>query len=305
VKTLTEKVQQLVRVLKKGIADDNGPVEELVQLAHLEAQSYWGESYTDLYDFCKRLKVRIELRKKALDSILPEKARATTETQNALQPMVDLSSACTGVITVLETEQDKSDAARGKRFEALVVQSDHLGSRYQYSHGLSVYFPWVEPLERVPQNAQAMQLVRSAAVAQRKIPRTMDTYRQYLFNTELGADSWSSFLDLYFEKTRRDRREEEDHPKAAAAGASSTTGAITVSTGLPTGPSSVGNLDINPSATFAGGDGKPSSATGSDCTCPMIKNYPTSIQKDRVVSMSIGAAQPFKYRPDPGFELGE
>lgn len=305
VTTLAQPVQELVRVLKQGIADDSSSVKELVQLAHLEAQSYWAESYTDLYDFCNRLRIRSDQRKKALNAIWPQAAASSVEMKNALKPLVELSDACTGVINLLETINDKSDEARAERFQALMVQSDHLGSRYQYSHGLSVYFPWVEPLERAPRNGVNPTVAAISAAAATIAPRTMDNYRQYLFNKEIGEDSWSSFLELYWEKTRRDRREEEDHPQAAAAGASSASGTTTVSTGLPTGPLSVGGLDINASATFGGGDGKPSSATGSDCTCPTIKNYPTSRQKDRVVSMSIGAAQPFKSRPDPGFELNE
>jgi len=47
---LNAPMQALTRALKKGLADPRGL--ELITLAHLKAQSYWQETYTDLYDFC-------------------------------------------------------------------------------------------------------------------------------------------------------------------------------------------------------------------------------------------------------------
>ena len=49
---LKEALQVLVRELKKGLTDG---ARDSILLAHWESQSYFGESYTDLYDFCECL----------------------------------------------------------------------------------------------------------------------------------------------------------------------------------------------------------------------------------------------------------
>src|SRR6185503_21334546 len=47
---LTAPIQALTKALKEGLKVRRG--RELITLSHLKAQSYWQETYTDLYDFC-------------------------------------------------------------------------------------------------------------------------------------------------------------------------------------------------------------------------------------------------------------
>jgi hypothetical protein len=92
----------------------------LIQLAHLESQSYFNESYTDLYDFCLCLSKYC-----------------------GADNLKALKAACEKVIGVLEPNKSRDIE---ERFDKIVVHSTHFGSLYQHSHGLSIYFPWTKPL---------------------------------------------------------------------------------------------------------------------------------------------------------------
>lgn len=102
--------------------------------AHWEAQSYNGERFVDVLDFC------------------------------------DLAQAYCGDADVTAAVTDVRTA-----FKSMLVTSCFCGIDYQYSYGLSVYFPW----------------------------STIFSYYQNLeFAKATGAD-WFKFLDTYVEKTRR------------------------------------------------------------------------------------------------------
>ncbi|HEY6660638.1 MAG TPA: hypothetical protein VI031_05840, partial [Pyrinomonadaceae bacterium] len=74
----------------------------------------------------------------------------------------------------------------------IIVAADSLGPAYQYSRGLSVYFPWSEPSED---------------------STIMPEYAKYKFHTGSSepGKSWLAFLQAYFGKTMRDvSRDEHD-----------------------------------------------------------------------------------------------
>lgn len=158
---LTEAVKFLVDALSEGLNDATGPAKQLIQLAHLESQSYFEENYTDLYDFCDCLK-------KSSTNLLPK-----------------LSEACQAVMNALEPSNSQDI---GERFDRVVIHSRHFGSHYQYSHGLSIYFPWSKPLGDTQKSV-------------------LTKYEKYAFNVALEKQSWLSFLNLYLDKTLRDHRE--------------------------------------------------------------------------------------------------
>src|SRR2546430_15141028 len=56
VKELTTPLKALSNTLKGGLTDRLA--KECILLAHWYAQSYWNESYIDIYDFCFRLDER-------------------------------------------------------------------------------------------------------------------------------------------------------------------------------------------------------------------------------------------------------
>jgi hypothetical protein len=81
-----------------------GPFQDALVLAHWEAQSYNGESFVDLYDFCDCLERRL--------------------------PSNSVGSKCREVKKFLKSE--------------FVLKSCYSGAVYQYSYGVSMYFPWAE-----------------------------------------------------------------------------------------------------------------------------------------------------------------
>lgn len=244
-------VQALSAALKQALGDVRG--RELIQLAHLQSQSYWQENYTDLYDFCLCI------------------GRNCDE---GVGPQRSIKQACDGIVGMLET--DKEDP-----FRPLVVHSENFGSKYQYSHGLSIYFPWCEPTDDAPpvRGAAAQNDGGQKGSVSRGV---LNNYRRYAFTSEFGDDSWLSFLEAYFEGTKRRSRAEEG------------------------GGGGLIDQDVvleffDPFGALGGpGPVKPTPSTGQDCGCPSIKNYPTQLVKVddrtlrvRAVSVSGGLADAF------------
>jgi hypothetical protein len=115
---IKDPLRKLSAALAKEVVDPF--LQECILLAHWDAQSYWGESYTDLYDFCSCLSRRCE------------NAKGTSRTVDSR--LLDIQQACCQVIKALEPGDGK-----------LVISSGSAGSEYQYSHGFSVFFPWSAP----------------------------------------------------------------------------------------------------------------------------------------------------------------
>lgn len=175
---LAEAVYGLAQALRAGLgggddlAEDARPlVRELILLAHWDAQSFWQENYTDLYDFCFRLQLRCE----RVLGLLPA--------LKGLSPALGkIAEACAGVRELLEKGVKGDD-------DRLVVRAEFVGSEYQYSHGLSIFFPWARPADDFFDK----------------------TYVEYEFSKQTG---WDKFLGDYFERTLRATRAEEDKAEA-------------------------------------------------------------------------------------------
>lgn len=216
VEKLKEPIQQLVGVLKGALDDKRGI--ELILLAHWRAQSYWHETYTDLFDFCKCLR-----------------------------------DACDAKI---ELQKSIADAC-GKVMEgigAVVVHAENFGSKYQYSHGLSIYFPWSRPIEDADNGV-------------------LQRYAAYAFTRESGKkNSWLNFLETYFDKTRRESRWHEDGGHKTPSGDSAAFDAAKESFN-PGGGLAGGNSMYSPTGDGPPG-GKPIPTLGGACACASIKNYP-------------------------------
>jgi hypothetical protein len=209
-----------------------------ILLAHWESQSYWGENYTDLYDLCDRLE---------------HYCQEDTAEQSAIR------TACGKVKTQLETHQPQEpDFNVGPCFEKLVAFSDYYGPAYQFSHGLSIYFPWTPPTSKV-----------------------LDNYKNYAFTTTNGPESWLSFLMTYFEETRRPLRGEKEpikHPVARVPSVphkriswDDLTDQELLSYGQPPNDKATGTLagDPNkPTASLAGDPNKPTASLAGDPNKP-------------------------------------
>jgi Clostripain family len=230
---ITEPIEKLSSALTEYIADQL--VQERILLAHWDAQSYWQESYIDLYDFCLCLIQRCE--------------DAKGNSEEADRKLLVIQNACCQVKKMLEPGDGN-----------LIIRSDIAGSAYQYSHGLSVFFPWSEPTNR------------------KFWPKD---YASYQFK----ATKWFKFLDQYFMQTMRDPRGSESHPIGRFAQAPMTD-VLLLDQMASRGARGEGTLGDPPPVGGAGkgggsdetGDpgvvkGGGSDETG-DCGCPSIKNYP-------------------------------
>ena len=140
--------------LKKACQEDRRSKQSFkdeLLLAHWEAQSYNGEWFVDLFDFCDCLEKR-----SASDQI-------TKQCQKVKQFIA----------------------------EKFVLRSCYSGATYQYSYGVSIYFPW----SSVSNRYQNLEFVKGAA-----------------------GRGWLSFLETYTDVTRRRPRGYGVLLQAAAAG---------------------------------------------------------------------------------------
>jgi len=234
VSLLKVSLQGLSAALTDGLK--NKTANHFIRLAHLEAQSFWQESYTDLYDFSLCLR-------KLCDDFLKDLEGTSAETLSETKAVLSTISTACG--TLLGSSKSL----------APVVRSSFTGPQYQYSRGLSVYFPWSEPTTQFwPQE-----------------------YSQYAFQ----ETNWSKFLEEYFRATRREPifpREkqlslEEELLEEVVLQRSQEPGLF---------------VSGAPATTLSGSD-KPgaASATGIETEFTGIKNYPSFTRK----RLEVGAGE--------------
>lgn len=254
-----EPLQLLVRKLKENLVGTS-LIKELILLAHWESQSFWEENYTDLYDFCFCLSRRCN---NAMDLYRTD--------DNLVKKLEDVRGACDGLIKVLSIINSPK---RLDRFQGLIIHAGNFGTKYQYARGLSIYFPWCEPLDDEPRVSEP-QSDQSRSEPEGRNQKIIAGYKGYDFNTDF-EDSWWSFLELYFKETKRASRWEEDRIKfVTELGETNVT--AEVADNLLKAVESEFNVDGSlGSRTPEVGTRTPE--TGLDCTCPTIKNYPTTLK---------------------------
>jgi hypothetical protein len=134
IKELEKRIEELVAVLKRkldeSLAQREGhggqrrgkaydfprpPFIDAILMSHWEAQSYNGEQFVDLFDFCDILQQRYT------EKVAPKDDE--------------------GVKAVKKACRDVMDAIYGKK-DSVVSHSCYNGPAYQYSYGVSIYFPW-------------------------------------------------------------------------------------------------------------------------------------------------------------------
>lgn len=193
-KNVTTVLGELVKVLKKGLEFEEVKGEQklrypaicdAVRLGRLEAQSYWGETFVDLYDFCERLLKRcneavsthnVVLKQMGFDGKLQDQLRQT----KLVKLLREIIRCC---IAVME------------KCDEMVPNSYYIGSDLQYSHGLSIFFPWTMPGEPYFFVKRRQEYILKTA---------FETYSEYKFVKESG---WGGFLEYFFKATlRRVRR---------------------------------------------------------------------------------------------------
>jgi hypothetical protein len=328
--SLSENIKKLVKQLSASLNDSDERGKELILLAHLEAQSYWGETYTDILDFCRCLSVKCdrkgelpELSAACKDVIAGLRSRKLEPAELA-QKESGLTEKLRRIESAAEREQFEKDERerweREARFKGLVIFSRTFGTAYQYSHGLSVYFPWAPPVENVGNGTTTSKARKAKGADIRKVlddctddkvkallnskdgkakelletflcgdVGILERYEDYAFTTELQTESednsWLSFLRLYLDKTRREKtRLDEDNPekaKAMRARAAS-------SASLPGGTVPGGIPGIVPTSIALEPPQKDSPSSGIACICTTVKNYPLALDTATVPPNDIG-----------------
>ena len=235
---LQTPLTKLAKTLTEALETGDAAVRDAILLAHWEAQSYYNENYTDIYDFCFRLKGKCK------DETTPMLAR--------------IGKACDGVMDALKRGVPVND------FGA-IVRCNFCGPAYQYSHGLSIFFPWSEPVGNLMWDEE---------------------YERY----ELShRTKWRDFLKKYFEVTMRlTKADEPDERELELERLSSSNDNLT--------PDLLALVEDMARTAFAdaeqlskGGPRDPlgdrkggaTDPTGAGCECNSIKNHPR-ITKTRI-----------------------
>jgi hypothetical protein len=147
----------------------------------------------------------------------------------------------------------------GENDDGVIVRCDFVGPEFQYVHGLSVFFPWAEPVAN---------------------PMWESLYKRFAFN-KVG---WRSFLKLYFGETMREPAGDEKNdvePTSAPHDLLLDSNLLNL---LQRMASNVMNDD---GQLGTGGSKDPLGRGGSrdpqgdDCDCASIKNYPSITHTDQ------------------------
>ncbi|HEV7893863.1 MAG TPA: clostripain-related cysteine peptidase [Pyrinomonadaceae bacterium] len=170
-RSLSLLATELIKALNDPRPREQTLASERILLAHWDAQSFWKENYTDLFDFCFRL------RRRCLSDEKDEKSRLLSDS------LKDIFDRCGEVIAALTKETGTGE-------DRFIVRSEFAGASVQYSNGTSVYFPWSESLRD-------------------NFLKEYEGYRFISESKEFGEHSWLDFLTAYFGATRRSTRSDE------------------------------------------------------------------------------------------------
>jgi hypothetical protein len=217
-------------------------VTDLIVHAHWEAQSYWGEWYTDLSDFCAVLKRKCKQQRE----FLAQWGHPQEEVKTVLS---HIEKACAGVVDVLSNDSEEA--------ERIIRRAHFVGPDFQYSHGLSVYFPWAEP-----ERADILADYR-------------DKYK--LVKEFKPGASWLDFLVTYFDATMRAPRNLEGQPDWRTQARADWIERHSLGKDNPRDPLGKDNPrdplgKDNPRDPL--GKDNPRDPMGGDCKCSLLKNYP-------------------------------
>ena len=186
-------------------------VRDVVQVARLEAQAYFGELFVDLYDFCEALIRRSNDILGSLHRLVPiiiQKMPHINERDLDERTFKD-------VLLSWEDLHELEKIVTAARDVISIFKSDHVVPRayyvcpqLQYSHGLSVFFPWT-----LPEGPITFEAVEGSGPDPDEYNFTtpFEVYRQYRFAQENYGD-WARFLHAFFKATLRDVRRVEFAP---------------------------------------------------------------------------------------------
>ncbi|HET6852932.1 MAG TPA: clostripain-related cysteine peptidase [Pyrinomonadaceae bacterium] len=260
IERLTEPISKLAQALIEGL--ENPRCKEVILLAHWKSQSYWQETYTDLYDFClclRRLCAHPERQH------VPEQANPMQFKRREYdRKRIAIIDGCNAVIEKLKPQN-------GGPLEGPVVCTDFIGPDCQYSHGLSIYFPWAQPLED-------------------ENDRVLENYQDYAFTGGLTNGPWLTFLESYFVATQREDRLSEERRYAdedtAYQNDPGYQRALNIARETFADAVATDRHEFTPTSVLEGKVSPPDA--GGACACASTKNY------SRAFSMSRGVATVFE-----------
>jgi Clostripain family len=192
---LTTAIRNLVIALKRGLQFDrkNDDVElrypsicNAVRLARLETQSYWGETFVDLFDFCDRLIKSCRDVDAIKTSFLEEMGLDVTDLPPNFKKLAEQINRIVSCCLKIQHEVRKT-----------IPESFYIGSELQYSYGLSIYFPWSLP------GAPYFFKSRGTQGKHYSLKTAFETYRGYTF---VESSRWDDFLKTFFQATLRNVR---------------------------------------------------------------------------------------------------
>lgn len=198
---ITEAIKNLSEELKAALgfkdAGDKKVLEhpvicDAVRLARLEAQTFWGETFVDVYDFCERLLIKC-------NEAIKVQAALTDDLENTLRgdDTSERGNRVKDLVSRLKTIIDCCMSVMD-RVKKMVPHSYYIGPELQYSHGLSIYFPWSLPAEPYTFVEEDNEHVLITA---------FETYSGYKFVAE---SKWADcFLRSYYRATLRNVRKAE------------------------------------------------------------------------------------------------
>jgi cysteine peptidase C11 family protein len=214
-------IQRLAKALMNSLTFEE--FKDSILLAHLKSQSFHQEQYTDICDFCRCLWLKPG-----------EPVEAEAE--------------------VIRNDIQKACADVAKAVKKSILRTAFAGPEYQYAKGLSVYFPWSQPLDDV-----------------------WDNYKGYEFNHTQTEATWAKFLEAYFGKTMRDTVAKERENFIEALGETEA-GKISADDELLQDEIAYvytqAPLQLNQNVPGSLKTDKGDPTGDGDCSCPSIKNYP-------------------------------
>lgn len=250
-------VKGLATVLQKALETDgegkllHPQACDAVRLARLQAQSFWDETFVDLYDFCE---------------LLLEQGREAVRQQKLLLTGLELGDQKDSALAQFDSlpevklfeEIGKSCLAVLSDMGEAVPEAYYIGSELQYSHGLSIYFPWTLPEETFFHEPVLVEGEQRGAAKFYELKTMFDIYKKYRF-AETDVSGWADFLVSFFKATLRNVRrfdnkyDRNDNP-------------MTLDSISMTNDENAFPVTLQKSSSDTGKVG--------DCTCPKIKNYP-------------------------------
>ena len=180
-------------------------VRDVVRLARLEAQAYWAEQFVDLYDFCELLLLRCNdvlcnlqtLVQQLFMDCIPKCAPGFQEKSLAIKACLDkwppipilrkIATACKKIIGIFQEHH-------------IVTRAYYVCPQLQYSHGVSIYFPWT-----LPEGPITFEPFGSDEPI---LMTPFDQYKEYKFGKS-DYGNWVATLEKFFRATLRNVRRVE------------------------------------------------------------------------------------------------